>query len=271
MYSFDGVETVAEMCETAISRGVKVLAITDHTEVLTSKGMDESERRRLRDHAAAIREAQAHYAGTLKLLYACELGQPQFNPTWADEMATYPFDMVIGSIHFGRGGVFGEGDVDLYDVTYTRENRDACILQYFADTKEMIRRGGFHTLGHLDYILRRMEGCFEGKPGYTLYRDEVDSRIVEEVRKGKAQFGDNGLIDSQDQVGGFPELEQIAIAPFDTDLDGMPDEWEIVNGLDYENKKDGAEYRLSQQYTNLEVYINSLVPAEAMQINPNKK
>ena len=174
MYSFDGVETVAEMCRTAISRGVKVLAITDHTEVLTAKEMDESERRRLRDHAVAIREAQEQYAGKLKLLYACELGQPQFNPTWAGEMATYPFDMVIGSIHFGHGGVFGTGDVDLYDVTYTPDNRDACVRQYFSDTKAMIEHGGFHTLGHLDYILRRMEGCFDGDPGYYLYRDEVD-------------------------------------------------------------------------------------------------
>lgn len=186
MYSFDGVETVAEMCETAISRGVKVLAITDHTEILTAKMPDDAERRRLRDHAAAVKEAKAHYAGKLKLLYACELGQPQFNPDWAREMAAYPFDMVIGSIHFGRGGVFGEGDVDLYDVTYTPENRDACVRQYFSDTKAMIRQGGFHTLGHLDYILRRMEGCFDGKPGYTFYRDEVDEILSMLIERGIA-------------------------------------------------------------------------------------
>ncbi|MBQ3054670.1 MAG: histidinol-phosphatase HisJ family protein [Oscillospiraceae bacterium] len=168
MYSFDGVETIAAMCATAVSKGIQVLAVTDHTEVLTSKEMGDSERRRLREHREAVMEAQKLYAGKLKLLYACELGQPQFNPAWAEEMAQYPFDMVIGSIHFKKG------DIDLYDVTYTRENRDECIHEYFEETKEMIRQGGFHTLGHLDYILRRMEGCFDGKPGYTIYREQVD-------------------------------------------------------------------------------------------------
>ena len=107
--------------------------------------------------------------------------------------------------------------------------------------------------------------------GASLYRDEVDSRIVEEARKGKAKYGEKGIIDSQEQVGGFPELEQVAIAEFDTDLDGMPDEWETRYGLNPEEKKDSAQYKLSQQYTNLEVYINSLVPAEAMEITPSKK
>ena len=103
--------------------------------------------------------------------------------------------------------------------------------------------------------------------GASLYRDEVDSRIIEEVRKGKATYGENGLIDSQEEVGGFPALEQIGIPEFDSDLDGMPDEWEIINGLNPEEKKDGAQYRLSQQYTNLEMYLNSLVPEEAMTID----
>ena len=107
--------------------------------------------------------------------------------------------------------------------------------------------------------------------GASLYRDEIDSRIIQEVRKGKATFGTKGIIDSQEQVGGFPALEQIGMPEFDTDLDGMPDVWETANGLNPENKKDGAQYKLSQQYTNLEVYLNSLVPAEAMEIIPSAK
>jgi len=180
MYSFDGVETIAEMCAAAIARGVKVLAVTDHTEILTAKNPDDAERRRLREHREAIAQAQEHFAGKLKLLYACELGQPQFNPAWAEEMGTYPFDMVIGSIHFKKG------DIDLYDVIYTRENRDKCIHEYFEDTKEMIEQGGFHTLGHLDYILRRMEGCFEGKPGYTMYQSQVDEILTMLIERGIA-------------------------------------------------------------------------------------
>lgn len=39
----------------------------------------------------------------------------------------------------------------------------------------------------------------------------------------------------------------------------MPDEWEKTNGLNPNDATDGAKYGLNSQYTNLEVYINSLV------------
>lgn len=39
----------------------------------------------------------------------------------------------------------------------------------------------------------------------------------------------------------------------------MPDEWEKANGLNPNDATDGAKYGLNSQYTNLEVYINSLV------------
>lgn len=187
-------------------------------------------------------------------------------------------ELLVNDQHAGYGKYYIDGNVLMGNKNLSKNNwaggvqqikKDADPLVFSYDTIRMKQPFPFANLPYTTAEVAYMQVLKNA--GASLYRDEVDSRIVEEVRKGKAQFGDNGLIDSQDQVGGFPELEQIAIAPFDTDLDGMPDEWEIANGLDYENKKDGAEYRLSQQYTNLEVYINSLVPAEAMQINSDKK
>jgi len=56
-------------------------------------------------------------------------------------------------------------------------------------------------------------------------RDSVDARIVSEVllRSG-------AIIDSQQQVGGWPELKS-TVTPKDSDGDGMPDEWERRYGL----------------------------------------
>src|SRR5438445_9503988 len=56
-------------------------------------------------------------------------------------------------------------------------------------------------------------------------RDAVDQRIVEQVRKGTGK-----IIDSQNEVGGWPELKS-APPPLDSDHDGMPDEWELRHGL----------------------------------------
>lgn len=110
------------------------------------------------------------------------------------------------------------------------------------------------------------EEAFEtvlAKAGCSLSRDAVDLRIVDEVRNGNYTYtGSNGsvggLIDSQTDVGGWPVLKSEKPLQ-DTDGDGMPDSWESLKGLNPELFSDGAETTLNPPYTNLEVYLNSLV------------
>jgi pectin methylesterase-like acyl-CoA thioesterase len=94
------------------------------------------------------------------------------------------------------------------------------------------------------------------KAGASLQRDAVDKRVVQDVKEGKAHFK-NGIIDSQNDVGGWPELKS-GKALLDTDSDGMPDSWEIKKGLN-PNKFDASNFDLSDVYTNIEVYTNYLV------------
>jgi pectate lyase len=96
------------------------------------------------------------------------------------------------------------------------------------------------------------------RAGASLVRDSVDKRIVGEVRSGTATYG-NGVIDSQEEVGGHPQLHSLP-APRDTDQDGMPNAWEAARGLDPLNPTDRNATNLSGTfYTNLEVYLNELV------------
>ncbi|WP_426059756.1 pectate lyase [Hymenobacter sp. B1770] len=100
--------------------------------------------------------------------------------------------------------------------------------------------------------------------GASLRRDAVDTRVVGEVRSGTVTFRGSktlkqGIIDSQTDVGSWPVLAQTA-PPTDTDNDGMPDEWEVANGLD-PRVANGPNHDLSTGYDNLEVYINSRVQA----------
>ncbi|MBC3541174.1 pectate lyase [Rufibacter sp. H-1] len=96
--------------------------------------------------------------------------------------------------------------------------------------------------------------------GASLKRDAVDARIVQEVRTGTSTSGKkkNGIIDSQRDVGGFPQLKT-APAPQDQDQDGLPDAWETKQKLNPASAADAAAFTLDKHYTNLEVYLNSLV------------
>ena len=95
--------------------------------------------------------------------------------------------------------------------------------------------------------------------------DEHDRRIIAETLSGAAKFkggktGLPGLPDSQDDVGGwdkYPELHRAA--GFDSDDDGMPDDWEKAHGLNPKDARDGNADLNGDGYTNLEKYLNSLV------------
>ena len=92
-------------------------------------------------------------------------------------------------------------------------------------------------------------------------RDAVDKRIINEVKNGTATYsGANypGIIDSQETVGGWPTLNSTE-PPVDTDGDGMPDEWEKQVGLNPNSYNNPNAHTLSSGYTDIEVYLNSLV------------
>lgn len=91
------------------------------------------------------------------------------------------------------------------------------------------------------------------RAGASLNRDAVDKRVIAGVADGT-----NRLIDSQTEVGGWPELKTKPAQP-DTDKDGMPDAWEKANKLNPADPSDRNGYSLNKEYTNLEVYLNSLV------------
>jgi pectate lyase len=89
--------------------------------------------------------------------------------------------------------------------------------------------------------------------GASLRRDTVDDRIVASVREGTGH-----LIDSPDDVGGYPQLA--AGLPWkDSDKDGMPDDWERRQRLDPTDPSDGNIDRDHDGFTELEEWLDALV------------
>jgi len=115
-------------------------------------------------------------------------------------------------------------------------------------------------------------------------RDPVDTRVVEQVRTGKIKYIENvklpdfnfehrrlprdsykqGIITEIAQVGGYPEYKG---TPYkDSDDDGMPDAYELKNGLNPKDASDAAKIGKSG-YANIEVYLNSVVPVSIVKPN----
>ncbi len=116
-------------------------------------------------------------------------------------------------------------------------------------------------------------------------RDAVDVRVTEMVRTGvvtktviaktsaakaaevayaqkwideMADLVPKGFITDPVEVGGYPDYKG---TPYqDTDGDGLPDAWEIKHGLNPRDASDATSDRNGDGYTNIEKFINGLVP-----------
>ena len=106
--------------------------------------------------------------------------------------------------------------------------------------------------------------------GASLSRDWHDALMVSDTRNGVATYTGagniSGIINSQEDNkptsapqdwAAWPNLVT-GNYPVDTDRDGMPDAWEIANGLNPNNAEDRNNVN-AEGYTMLEVYMNSLV------------
>ncbi|HYC28437.1 MAG TPA: pectate lyase, partial [Chitinophagaceae bacterium] len=94
-------------------------------------------------------------------------------------------------------------------------------------------------------------------------RDTLDARIIKNVIDRTGNFIDvqGGFAHGtpyEQTMKAWPALKSLP-APPDADQDGMPDAWEKKHGLNASDASDATANKLDKHYTNIEVYINSLI------------
>lgn len=95
--------------------------------------------------------------------------------------------------------------------------------------------------------------------------DDHDTRVIRETKEGTYTYkgsrtGLPGLPDNEADVGGLEDFpEETRPDSWDSDHDGMQDDWERAQGLDPSDPEDRNGTGLSKLgYTNLEMYLNEL-------------
>lgn len=140
---------------------------------------------------------------------------------------------------------------DNYFEGHIKGSKDNKKIIYFKDEKNWVTKPFSVEKVKTETAHTAYKKIIEECGAILPVRDEVDKRIMESV---KNRIGK--LIDSQKEVGGWPELKSLP-APEDSDNDGMPDEWEKENGLN-PNLTDNTNDKNKNGYTDLEDYLNSI-------------
>ncbi|MDR0531247.1 MAG: histidinol-phosphatase HisJ family protein [Oscillospiraceae bacterium] len=178
--SFDGHHSVVFLCETAVERGLRALAFTDHVEMdhFRDQGFD----RTAQQSFVEILKARSAFRGRLIVCAGVELGQPTYNlPESEHLLQRYSYDIVVGSIHNLRG------KPDFWFLHYdemTDGEIAALLRDYFGEVLGLVAWGKFDVLAHLTYPLRYLCGEAGRKVDLADYAGQIDEILGLVVRRG---------------------------------------------------------------------------------------
>lgn len=193
-FSFDGTASPEEICRSARKKGVGILALTDHCDM--TDGPEGISAYLAREQE--LKEAWAALDRTgLQLLYGVELGNPHEYPGRTEAfLAERKFDFILGSVHFLPDGS------DIYLLPYRdREEIDEMFRLHFLSMQKLAAYGGFDSLAHMDYPVRKLQGKIPGT-GMLAYRKLMEPVLELLVQKNIAlEINTRGTYDWQKRVG----------------------------------------------------------------------
>ncbi len=212
VFSPDAENTVGEMCERAIERGLSVYAITDHCECNRYYKKENYNKTELGDYNSdelikgsfnVLEAEKERLCEKLKLLIGIELGQATFDTEVAYKaIADSRIDYVIGSMHQAFGFE------DFCFLRLDELNVDALLENYYNEVYKLCELGCFDSLGHLTYPLRYITGDFKISPDMKLHEEKIRMSLKLLSQKGKAlEINTSGLFQNYGKI--FPPIEYV--------------------------------------------------------------
>ncbi len=148
-HSWDCRIPMPEMIRAAMDIGLKEIAFTDHFDQF-----DESLRRPKYNAAVyfeTLNVCRAEFEpGGITIRAGVEVGEPHLHSELVRPVLEQsPYDVVLGSLHFAEG-------LSMSDATFFQKYPlQEAMKRYFGEMVEMVRKGGFDLLAHLDFPKRR--------------------------------------------------------------------------------------------------------------------
>lgn len=181
----DGMNTMEELCDAALEKGLEELAFTDHFEIYTPgfQGSKYSPLGKftipyLKQYRERFEQCQKEYGEKITLKSGIELGQPHLDPAFAQEvLRVMDFDFVLGSMH-------KVDDIDFSERDHTCGQNEALCRMNLENLYRLADEGDFDCLAHLDLIKR-----YAARQGQRVslldYPDELEVILKRLIERGK--------------------------------------------------------------------------------------
>ena len=218
-FSCDSEAKMERCAEEALSKGITTLCFTDHVDLNPNDyGYNYYTPDKYFEEYRKVREK---YEGGVRLLSGIEFGEPHLYADKLKELSIYPYDYIIGSIHW-----IG----DMFPCQKVREQYSAkeFYTLYWEEVLKTVKQGGFDALGHIDFPKRYYREIYyqEAKLReifqYLLDKDMVIEINTSSLRKGHSETmpGDELLAVYKDCGGRYVTIGSDAHEVQDVGADG---------------------------------------------------
>ena len=178
---------MADMCCANIKQGVMEIAFTEHFDrVREDYCFDQYDPAAF---FASIEACRAEFGPQgLTIKAGIEVGEMHlFRDEVEAVLKAYPYDLVLGSLHWNRGR-------SIFDDEYFEEtDARTAARSYFEELTELVDGGGFNIMSHLDVFKRRAYNVYQWFD-ITEYEDYVRPVFEACIRRGIApEINTSGL------------------------------------------------------------------------------
>jgi histidinol-phosphatase (PHP family) len=176
-FSCDSEGAMDAACEAAVAQGLQEIAFTDHLDF----GPNDSKDYFRRDaYLASIARCRKHYGDRLTIRAGVEIGEPHL---FAEQVAAVvddaPFDIVLGSAHYG------DGMRAAWEPAYFERPLREAYEAYFRQVVALAAEGAFDVLAHIDLVKRDARKFGKAYDGPGPYADMIRAALRSLVERGK--------------------------------------------------------------------------------------
>lgn len=184
--SHDGKDTLDALCLSALEKGVKGIAITDHIDMHSY--VRRNAYQTIQQSIADTKAAGEKYKDQLKVLCGVELGGYAYDPEMAKKvLALTDYDVVIGSLHYVRKGMFDSAySQQKYDERISDEQITVFLGQYFDELMEISETADCDVLAHLTCPMRYINHGYKRGIDVMMFENKITEILKKIIERGIA-------------------------------------------------------------------------------------
>lgn len=184
----DGIHSPMYICEQAVDKGLRAIALTDHCE--TDKFFSQKYNSMVFHSYFECLKAKSSFEGELLVLLGIEIAQPLHDKALSEKIiSNHKYDIVLGSIHTPEGF-----DCDVKEIPYDEINVYDFMKGYFRQLTELAYWDGCDVMAHITCPMRRIQGKYDIDFDYSKIAKETDELLKAIIENKKSlEINTSGL------------------------------------------------------------------------------